>query len=195
MEDKQVLGFIFVPAEQVETQDKLSARTIARLEKALQIHRKGEHVFFVVSGGIFNPPEIQTQPAGKLMKEWLIAQGINQDLVLVEDRSLDTYENIERSMALIGTKIWMKHFPFQYQGVTYVTPCEGKVVIVSDHWHLKRFKRLMVCSKIPITFEESRYKLGFLGIVKEIVFLVITYFDPEGEGYLNCFNRERRRQS
>lgn len=190
-----VLGFTFVPAEQVEKQDKLSARTIARLEKAIQIHEKNEHVFFVVSGGIFNHPLVQTKSAGELMKEWLIAKGISQDFILVEDKSLDTYENVERSMALIGTKIFLQHLPFYYKDIVYVTPCKGKVVVVSDHWHLKRLKRLMRNVVIPVVFEESGYKLGFLRIVKELVFLVITHLDPEGEGYLNCFNREKRRQS
>ena len=74
-----------------------------RLDRALDFYHKqlretSKAANFVVSGGQ-GPDEVQTEAAS--MREYLLSQGIPEEQILVEDRSVDTAENMRYSAELI----------------------------------------------------------------------------------------------
>ena len=70
-----------------------------RLDKALafrdeQLKENGKDLVFVVSGGQ-GPNEVM--PEAECMKNYLISQGIAEDMIITEDKSTDTAENMKFS--------------------------------------------------------------------------------------------------
>lgn len=63
-----------------------------------QLAESGKQAVFVVSGGQ-GPDEIR--PEAHAMRDYLTASGIDPGLILVEDRSADTLENMRNSAAII----------------------------------------------------------------------------------------------
>lgn len=185
-EDQHVVSFLLVPAEAIWAVDRMSERMIARLLKALQIYQKDEYDYFVVSGGIFNPIYTQTVPAATLMKQWLMAHGIHEENILVEDKSLDTYQNVQFSVDIISRE--MKKYP------NYPS-CEEKVMVVSDTSHLARIKMVIEGYVSLLLLENSEYKMSLSEKLVEKILFAITFFDRDGKGYLAELNRYWRDQS
>lgn len=63
-----------------------------RLEKALSVYKEGFAPKIIVTGG---QGADETMPEAKLMKRWLIERGVAQNVILEEDKSTNTYENLE----------------------------------------------------------------------------------------------------
>ncbi len=185
-EDQHVVSFLLVPAEAIWAVDRMSERMISRLEKALQLYRHGDYDYIMVTGGIFNPLCTQTVSAASLMKKYLLEKGVKEDVILIEDRSLDTYENVQFSVEIINRE--MKKFPLY-------PSCEEKVVVVSDAAHLKRLK-LVIEGRVSLLFlEDSGYKMSLMDKLAEAIFFAITFFDRDGDGFFAKINRYWRDQS
>ena len=96
------MKFLLVPSGGISAVDELStADTLRRCKKGLQIWKEGNHDKLLVSGGIFNPRAIQTKPAGKLMADWFISHGVKEKDLIIEDRSLDTFQNVKFAVELL----------------------------------------------------------------------------------------------
>ncbi|HRY36281.1 MAG TPA: YdcF family protein [Candidatus Magasanikbacteria bacterium] len=201
-----VTRVIFVPAEQIEKENRLSVRTTMRLERALALFKTGEYDLIILSGGIFNPLEVQTVSAARLMKTWLLQKEVKRECIITENHSLDTYENIKFSFGHLWSCFKEKYSPFSGVvgcGADRASIIEGsfrgEITLISDYWHLERFKVIVahstsVFATMPWIYEDSGYKLDFIGRIKEKIFLLITKNDPEGTGWLARFNRYCRRQ-
>ena len=68
----------------------------------MQKQETGKEIIFVPSGGKGDDEPISEAQA---MKNYLIKKGINEDSILIEDKSINTYENIKLSNSLIESKI------------------------------------------------------------------------------------------
>lgn len=93
----------------------------ARLDAALAYIEGNENVTIIVSGGQGRGEEISEAQA---MKEYLVAHGIAQTQILMEDKSADTSENIRFSAEYIGN-------------------AAAKIGVVSNDFHLFRAKYLV----------------------------------------------------
>lgn len=69
-----------------------------RLDKALQLYDEGYGKYIVVSGGR-GADEIM--PEAELMKNYLIDAGVDESIIYTEDKSLNTWENINLSKPII----------------------------------------------------------------------------------------------
>lgn len=78
--------------------DQISASLKFRLDKALEIHKKTPDSMLVVSGG---QGEDETVSEAFAMKRYLVANGINEEQILIEDRSSNTNENFQFSKAIM----------------------------------------------------------------------------------------------
>jgi len=185
---KGKIRVILCLAEQVEEWNVLSKRTLLRLWKAYGLFLTGNYDYILVSGGIFNPPKIQTRPAAHLMKEWLLSKSIKEENVLVEDTSLDTYQNVANSVEIIRQKAKTDMF---------YPLCKELVTVVSDQHHLRRVRMIIEghFSTDPIVYEDSGYRLPFSEKLKELIFFAITFCDRDGVKWLARCNRHWRDQS
>ena len=101
-----------------------------RVEKALELYHKGIIDYFLVTGGIgpysLNGDALEAKGyADKLTKE-----GVLKDHIWIEDRSINTYENIKFSMEILTREAKQTNFGF-------VTP-----IIITSGFHIKRARAL-----------------------------------------------------
>lgn len=92
-----------------------SAMLTRRLEKALEYLNENESVMCIATGGQGAGEEIAE---GVAMKTWLVAHGIAEERILVDDTSADTHENLENAAAILDA-----------QGMS------REVVIITDGFH------------------------------------------------------------
>lgn len=79
-------------------EDRISTTLSYRLDKAIDYHEKYPKVPIIVSGGQ-GRDELRSE--AEAMKEYLIAQGVEESLILMEDQAENTYENFQYSYELI----------------------------------------------------------------------------------------------
>lgn len=127
-----------------------------RLKTAIKYIDKYPNTKIVLSGGITQGNSISEAYA---MNEYLIKNGIDNNRILLEDKSIDTIENIHNSL-------------------NYINP-SNKVVVISSNYHIFRSK--MICKMMGIkkikgigTYTPIIDLIKHLGI--EEVYIFIHYF-------------------
>ena len=102
--------------------DRPSLTLVRRLEGALSYLNTYPESVAIVSGGM-GPGETVTE--GQAMFDWLVANGIAPERVLIEDRATSTMENLQYSFEIIRSR---------------GDEPAGNVAIVSSAYHLYRAK-------------------------------------------------------
>lgn len=108
--------------------------------------------------------------------------------VVLEQRSVDTFQNIEFSLQDLGSKLDGKFDPKKGLGLT----------IVSHPTHLRRIKLTLAAHGIlPESVHELPvyYHLSPVQHLMELAFYLIHKFDPKGQGFIARWNQRRRAQS
>ena len=102
--------------------DQPSLTLVRRLEGALDYLNRYPDSVAIVSGGM-GPGETVTE--GQAMHDWLIAQGIPEERILIEDKATSTMENLQFSFQIIRDR---------------GDEPDGNIAIVSSAYHLYRAK-------------------------------------------------------
>lgn len=109
----------------------------------------------ILSGGITSNNTISE---ALVMKEYLITKGINQNRIIVEDKSKDTIENIKNCINLIKPN--------------------SKVVLISSNYHIVRSR--MICRLFGIRVKGIGTYTPIIDLLKHIpieeAFIFIHYF-------------------
>lgn len=129
-----------------------------RTDEAIRLYKEGFSKYIIVSGGQGSGESISE---AKAMKEYLIKNGINEKVIIIEDKSMNTLENIKYS------KEKMAENKFK------------SAIIVSNKYHLKRTS--LVCEKENIQASYSgvlvkpymNYEI--VGFLREIPALLVYY--------------------
>lgn len=79
----------------------LSSIMVKRLELALKYHEKYHPDKIIVSGGIANPVAGVSEASG--MHKWLVAHGVDSNVIIEEDKSMTTRENAKFSIPIAKT--------------------------------------------------------------------------------------------
>ena len=168
---------LLIPAELIHPVDRIAGATLARLEEGLRLWREGGFDLLAVSGGVFLPPDVQTRSAANLMEDWLAEHGVNRSDILVEDESLDTFQNIALTYARLG-------------GRAHGNSLEWTVV--SHSTHLRRFA--VTCRTYGITMHRApvAYRLSLGARIGEAIAYLVHRLDPRGVGHLARRNRAGR---
>ena len=105
--------------------DQMSKTLIYRVERAYEYASRYPDCKIIVSGGITGK---NTVSEASLMKDALVAYGINEERIIVEDKSTSTVENLEYCKSLLQ---------------------EGeKIVCISSNYHCSRIK--VIASNVGI---------------------------------------------
>ena len=96
----------------------------------MQKNNTGKDIIFIPSGGQ-GSDEIMSE--AQAMKNYLLKQGINNNSILIEDKSTSTYENIKYSYKIINNKIK-----------------DPKVVISTNNYHVFRAGIIASNQKIKV---------------------------------------------
>lgn len=140
--------------------DGPSPSLMARVQYASQLYKEGYAPYIILSGGQgkFGPTEAE------MMKQLLLQDGIKTEVLILEEQSTNTYENITYSY-----KLMQAH---QLKSA----------LIVTDTFHLKRAMRMaesqdMITYGAPV-FESVLYKnksLKFYYTLREVLALTKYY--------------------
>ncbi|MBT3412589.1 MAG: YdcF family protein [Candidatus Jacksonbacteria bacterium] len=173
------MRYLLVPSCGIKKKNKLGPKTRARLELALRLWSTGNFDRFIVTGGIFRPKRKQTVSAGRLMASWLCSRGIQPGLILCEEESLDTYQNISGALALIASQL--DYWP--------------EITVVTNWQHLLRFRLTFlwahgklirgVAMPVPSPFDPK-------ACVLEWGMLLVHLIDRNGTGRIVARNRRNR---
>lgn len=138
-----------------------------RLNRAINVyHSQAKPVYFLVSGGQGLDEPITEALA---MKRYLIAKGIPEDIILMENQSTNTYTNFLYSKPIIET-----HFKRQSQ-----------LICVTSQFHILRSLRLAeklglkfegIGSHTPYHFFSRALIKDFLGVMYQYRLLLTIYF-------------------
>jgi hypothetical protein len=175
---KEVVRYLLIPSCEVATKNKLAGTiTERRLVRGLELWRTGNYDAIIVMGGIYLPLERQTIPLGILMKQWLMENSVPGKVIVCEDHSRDTFENISGALMLVADD----------------PPPEFTVV---THWqHTLRFwATFRLAHRRKIHLIPMWHWIGLNGFVMEWAFLLIHIMDPQGTGWIATKNREMRSQ-
>ena len=96
-----------------------------RLDKALEYWEDHPDILVVVSGGQ-GPDEPSTE--AQAMYDYLVASGVEEEQILKEERSHNTYENLQRTFELLKETGHQEEM--------------GQVLVVSNGFHLTRVRML-----------------------------------------------------
>lgn len=79
--------------------DQVPPLLAQRLDRGIHLYKKyNEHPLFIVSGGKGDDEVVSEASA---MKKYLVSKGIKEDLILVEDQSTTTFENLTFSKKIL----------------------------------------------------------------------------------------------
>lgn len=130
-----------------------------RLDAAVEYHHKFPNTPIIVSGGQGKGENISE---AKAMKDYLIAKGINEDLIIKEDKSTNTNENIRFSKKIIESQTTEKY----------------SVVIITNGFHCYRSKLLAnkysldahtYAAKEKLDTAPHYYLREFFGCLKDMI--------------------------
>ncbi len=86
-DDIQPADVAIVFASKVERDLRPSARLVARLEKTLELYRRGLFPFIIVSGGIGSYGDDEAQ----VMMDWLVTRGVPAERIHADKQGVNTY--------------------------------------------------------------------------------------------------------
>jgi len=168
---------LLVPCGGISAKNQISSKdTLPRCLKALELWQTGQYDRIVVTGGIFLPQHIQTVPAGEIMRQWFEKQGIEHDKILVENKSLDTYENVRYVLDKL------KEREIENPEITLVTQWQ----------HSWRFWLTFRSYGIKIKRHKVKFKISWLTWLLEFAFIFIHLIDPKGIWFFGRINRKKR---
>ncbi|MFA5946271.1 MAG: YdcF family protein [Patescibacteria group bacterium] len=169
---------LFVPSGNIVEKNELSpADTLLRCQRALELWKSGKFHFLLITGGLFNPPDVQSIPAAWIMAEWFQNRGVPRDQIIVERDSLDTFQNIR--------------FGLERLKENDIVNCDFTVVTQWQHaWRF--WVTMWWVYGIKIERVGMHYKLPALAQIKEYLFILYHVWDPYGVGFLAQKNRRDR---
>ncbi|SHK75130.1 Uncharacterized SAM-binding protein YcdF, DUF218 family [Anaerocolumna jejuensis DSM 15929] len=110
-----------------------------RLDTAYEYLKKNPQTVVIVSGGQGKGEEISEAQA---MKIYLEGKGINEDRILSEDKSTNTYENLRNSKKVIDSKKITDSREDEKKSTVESESKTEKVVVVTNKFHVFRAKGL-----------------------------------------------------
>lgn len=180
---------LFIPSCGIEPTDKLSPQdTLIRLFHGLCLWESGAYKMILVTGGLSYSPFVQTKPASHLMRDWLISRGVHPDCILVEDKSVDTFESIK-----FGLQVLHERMTMHLLGEQVELPVD--ITVVTHRQHARRYwVSFKLGYGIRIQLANLDYEIPPATALEEWFCLAYHLFDPKGKGPLARHNRTYLKQ-
>jgi len=81
----------------LETDGSMAETLVKRVDFAVDLYRKGISNLLIMSGGL----PVNERTEAQNMKEYAVSQGIDAERILIEDQSINTYENAEYTKEIL----------------------------------------------------------------------------------------------
>ncbi len=172
------MNLLMIPSEEVKRHNKLSANTIKRLNAGLDLWWSGGFDKIVLTGGIYNSSDVQSRPASVLMRIYLMANGVDKNKILVERKSLDTFENVKNVL----------------EKLEYLDIDQLNITVVTQWQHAIRFWICFRSYGIKVALFPLKYSVSLFTSLKEYFFILYHVYDKKGRKFLARLNRKFRTQ-
>ena len=158
--DKEIPDYLMVLGAGLRG-SKISASLLYRLDTAVEYNKLYPDVKIIVSGG--QGPDEDISEA-KAMKDYLISKGIDESLIISEDKSTNTYENFLFTKKILEDETGEEDFT---------------VTVISNNFHMYRAKYLgeqvgFECLGYPAPSHAASsfifYTREFFGVIKAYIF-------------------------
>ena len=113
----------------IDKDGKLPKSVITRVEKTAEYLLKNPESICVVTGGTL---KWLPYPEAPELKRQLVAAGVSEERILVEDQAKDTIQNFELSCKMLA----------EYKGVSIQEILDTPTAVVTSSYHLRRSERL-----------------------------------------------------
>ena len=161
MEEK--VHILLLPAECIDPVDRICERTIKRCLKALELWRTGNYDYILITGGIFLPPNVQTEPASYLIKKYLAGK-VDSSHIIIEEKSRTTFENAGFGLNELSLRC-IEDFD---------------LTVVTQWQHALRFGLTFMAYGHKIRSEKVKYRLKPSEWLREWAYILIHLVDPLG---------------
>lgn len=126
---EEVSDYVILLGGGIDKNGKLPKSVLNRVNKAAEYLNLHQEVTCVVTGGTLKWLPYAEAPE---IKRQLVAAGIREDRILVEDQALDTIQNFQFSCEMLAKE----------KGVSKSEILNSKIVVVTTAFHLRRAERL-----------------------------------------------------
>ena len=161
--DNNKNNYLLVLGHKLEN-NKADGVLLYRLRKTLKYLDKNPCTKVVLSGGITKDNTISE---ASCMKEYLVKNGIDPNKIILEDKSIDTVENIKNCLNYIDK--------------------ESDVTLISSNYHILRSK--MICRLLGLKVKGIGCYTPIKDFLKhipiEMVFIFIHYFRIKKHATIN----------
>lgn len=168
---------IVVPGGLIVPLNKMGESFLIRCEAALKLFGAGNYDFILTTGGLTHPRNVQYLPEAYIARSWLVDKGVPKEKIIMEDKSLDSFGNIE-----LGLKI-LKKRNIEPEEITVVSQWQHAI----RYWITLRLGH-HVSAKIRLHMLHPKIKLKESLI--EWAYIFYHLLDPLGKGILVKKQRE-----
>lgn len=175
-----MLKVLLVPAELIDPVDTLSPNTRRRCLAAMEAWNIGGYDFVLMTGGLFLEPARQTRSAAETMSLWFRLKFVPEERMLLEERSVDTYENIANSLGLLRER------GLGGAEITVVTQLQHAIRFKITCWRAHGVRIRTIVVRQP----EMSWKDWLL---EWFVLIPIHILDRSGTGFISRWNKTKRR--
>lgn len=155
----------------IDKNGKLPKAVQLRIEKAVEYLKNNKDTLCVVSGGCLKWLPYAEAPE---IKRQVVLKGISSERVILEDKSLDTIQNLENTCKLLAEK----------EGKSQKEILESDILIVTSDYHLRRAQRIArrlgftnckgISSKTPFFYKAHSYLREICAYLKLNMRILLT---------------------
>ena len=142
-----------------------------RLDAALLLFRERRFRYVILSGGAVRSKFTEAE----IMRDYMVAQGMPEDRIIMETRSRNTVHNV------VNCKLLMEQFGL------------ATCLLVSNSFHIRRMHYIMKRLGIPASFYAARHLRSIVGLQRKLTFQEIKAYRltlPWIEKALNMSSRQ-----
>ncbi|CAG7635394.1 YdcF family protein [Paenibacillus allorhizosphaerae] len=125
-----------------------------RLDAALQLFRERRYRYVILSGGAVRSKFTEAE----IMRDYMIAQGMPPERIIMETRSRNTVHNV------VNCKLLMEEFGL------------SSCLLVSNSFHIRRMHYIMKRLDIPASFYAARTLSSIVGLQRKLTFQEIKAY-------------------
>lgn len=161
---------LIVFGEELDDYDAIPPILANRLEAAAGMLTAERFDAVILSGGVTKPASLQSRSEAAVMKGVLVEKGIEEALIYLDARAVDTYENVANALEILRGL-----YPSE----------EVEAHLLSDTWHTPRIMNIFRGSSErrfrPIERAIKGPKLTLKRYIGERLRILYTCLDPTGK--------------